>query len=185
MNKDFIPNSTQIPNNLLDFLLPKIPMAEGKCLLYICRRTYGFHKKEDEISFSQFINGIKKRNGDIIDYGTGLSRQSVASALKNLEFSGAITIKKDRRCNRYRLNLEMNIKMVVQKIDWSKKQTILCKKNRPFQAKLLDLQYTRETKSKRKKFLNWGEPVDNSSVEDKKRGLAKLKADLIKKKIMR
>ena len=58
MEKDqvnkLIPNSTQIPNVILDKIIPGIPNAEAKCLLYICRRTYGFHKEKDRISLTQF-----------------------------------------------------------------------------------------------------------------------------------
>ena len=84
MSKKLIPNSTQIPNVILDFLIPQLPGAEGKCLLYISRRTYGFHKEEDRISFTQFINGIKSKDGRQLDYGTGMARASVNEALKNL-----------------------------------------------------------------------------------------------------
>ena len=138
--KKLIPNTTQIPNIILDLLLPSLPIAEAMCLLYICRRTYGFHKDEDRISFTQFISGIKSRDGKVLDKGTGLVRQSVASALKTLAFSGAIFVEKNSKGNIYRINLEMDIEQVVQKIDQLRKQTAIGLKNRPKQVKLLDLQ---------------------------------------------
>ncbi|PIR96307.1 MAG: hypothetical protein COT92_01905 [Candidatus Doudnabacteria bacterium CG10_big_fil_rev_8_21_14_0_10_42_18] len=148
-NKKLIPNSTQIPNSVLDLLIPDLPEAEGKCLLYICRRTFGFHKDEDRISFKQFINGIKSKNGQTLDKGTGLVRQSVSEGLKNLAKSGAIIVEKNSNGNIYRLNLEMDIEKVVQKIDQSRKQTASGLKNRPKQVYLIDPQKKgkqRETK---------------------------------------
>ena len=88
MDKRLIPNSTQIPNIVLDLLVPKLPPAEARCILYISRRTFGFHRSKDRISLSQFIGGIISRDGKRLDYGTGLSRPSVVEALKNLFKAG-------------------------------------------------------------------------------------------------
>ena len=41
---------TEVPNLLLDFILPTLGLAERAVLLYICRRLLGFHKEEDAIS---------------------------------------------------------------------------------------------------------------------------------------
>ncbi len=113
----------------MDILLPRIPESEGKCLLYICRRTFGFHKEYDRISFSQFIDGIKDRSGKVLDYGTGLVRASVAEALRNLLNSEAISVKKSTKGNYYQINLHMDVDKVVQKIDWFRKQTRIGSKN--------------------------------------------------------
>lgn len=121
MSKNLIPNSTQIPNIIIDFLLPEIPEGEARCLLYIARRTYGFHKTEDRISFSQFINGIKDRSGKILDSGCGLTRASVAEALKNLAAAGAILVRADSKGNFYKINLDMDVVAVVAKIKESRK----------------------------------------------------------------
>lgn len=80
-----IPNSTQIPNVALDILLPLLHEAEARCLFYIMRRTYGFHRESDQISLSQFVSGITRYSQEgILDLGTGLSRQAVITALANL-----------------------------------------------------------------------------------------------------
>lgn len=150
MDNKLIPNSTQIPNVILDYIMPRIPLAESMCLLYICRRTFGFHKDEDRISFTQFIDGIKSRDGKVLDNGTGLVRQSVSMALKTLEYSGAIIIGRNTSGNKYKINLDMDVEEVVQKIDQYRKQTAISLKNRPKQVKLLYLQKKekqRETKS--------------------------------------
>jgi phage replication O-like protein O len=56
--------------------------AEGQILWAIMRKTYGWHKKEDEIS----INQLKE--------ATGLSRRAVVYALQNLEAKKMITVKR-------------------------------------------------------------------------------------------
>lgn len=120
---NLIPNSTQIPNLILDLVLPRISEAEARCLLYICRRTFGFHKDEDNISFSQFQNGIKSRRGEQLDFGTGLSRPAINTALQNLVAVGAISVQQNTRGNRYRLNLHMDVEKVVNEINQLRRLT--------------------------------------------------------------
>jgi hypothetical protein len=48
-----------------------------KVLLYIIRRTFGFKKDQDNISLSQMLNGIVKKNGERLDSGTGLIKPSL------------------------------------------------------------------------------------------------------------
>ena len=138
--KSLIPNSTQIPNSLLDLLVPRLPEAESRCIIYIARRTFGFHKERDRISFSQFEKGIKSRDGVVLDYGTGLSRPSVAEALRNLDGSRAIETIKTRAGNHYKINLEMDINEVVKRVNQLRELTRTGKATQPRQVKLLNLQ---------------------------------------------
>lgn len=64
---------TPIANEILDRLV-NIPLlgSEFQVLFFIIRKTYGYHKKEDRISLTQF------------EKGTGLSRPTVVKTLKNL-----------------------------------------------------------------------------------------------------
>jgi len=140
MDKRLIPNSTQIPNIVLDLLVPKLPPAEARCILYISRRTFGFHRSKDRISLSQFIGGIISRDGKRLDYGTGLSRPSVVEALKNLFKAGAIFIEKDNKGNYYEINLDMNVEEVVKKVNQLRKLTNISKESKPKQVKLFNLQ---------------------------------------------
>jgi len=112
-----IPNTTQVPNLILDLVIPRISEGEARCLLYICRRTLGFHKEEDRISFSQFENGIKSSQGRILDFGTGLSRPAINRALRNLRAAGAICIQQRTRGNRYSLNLNIDVEKVVNEVN--------------------------------------------------------------------
>jgi hypothetical protein len=90
MARSLIPNSTQVPDVLIDHWMAELSGAEFKVLLYIARRTYGFGKDRDTISLSQIANGVTKRDGTVLDRGTGASRSSVARCLKELEGRGLI-----------------------------------------------------------------------------------------------
>ena len=143
--KLLIPNSTQIPNVILDKIVPGIPESEAKCLLYICRRTYGFHKERDRISLTQFVKGIRNKDGEKLDNGAGVSRPSVVEALKHLIKSGIVLSSKDNKGNYYELNCELLgdkyvEEVVVKKINQLKKLTRSSKESKPKQVKLLNPQ---------------------------------------------
>lgn len=113
MPRALIPNSTQVPDVILDHWMAELSGAEFKVLLYIARRTYGFGKDKDAISLSQIAGGLKRRDGTVLDRGTGGSRSSVARSLKALEERGLIVrttnLSEDGREfeeNTYRINLD-------------------------------------------------------------------------------
>ena len=66
------PNYTQIPNELIDCWMDKLTGAEFKAMMFICRKTFGFHKTRDRISGSQIAKGC------------GLSRRAAVDTLKGL-----------------------------------------------------------------------------------------------------
>ena len=80
-----MPHYTQVPDELFDMLMSHLSGAELKVLLYIIRRTFGFKKQRDSISLSQMVSGIKTKDGEVLDKGTGLGKSSVARALNKLE----------------------------------------------------------------------------------------------------
>ena len=87
-------NSTPIPDEFFDMLAVQLSEAELRVLLYIMRRTFGFKKTADAISLSQLTDGIRKRDGSMLDHGTGLSRPSVLKAINGLQTKGIIQIEK-------------------------------------------------------------------------------------------
>jgi hypothetical protein len=84
------PNTTPVPDVFFDVLAPALKEAELRVLLYIIRRTYGFKKAADSISLRQMVDGIVKRDGQVLDRGTGLSKSGVTKALRALLDMGII-----------------------------------------------------------------------------------------------
>lgn len=86
----YSPRTTPVPDNFFDDVLPDLSGAELKVLLYIFRRTFGWKKDRDNISLSQLVSGITKKDGTILDRGTGLSKSTVAVALTSLVKKGMV-----------------------------------------------------------------------------------------------
>src|SRR5688572_32766544 len=85
------PNTTQCPDIYFDQVFPLLKEAELKALLYIVRRTFGFKKNRDPISFNQFLRGITTRDGRVLDLGCGIrDRTTLSRALKALEAMGVV-----------------------------------------------------------------------------------------------
>lgn len=85
-----IPNSFQYPNYYSDELMWLLSGDEQKVLLYTVRRILGFHKEKDNISLSQYTDGLHTKTGEVLDYGTGLNRPAVISAIEMLVACGII-----------------------------------------------------------------------------------------------
>jgi hypothetical protein len=85
------PNTTPVPDVIFDELLTLLREGELKALLYICRRTFGFKKDRDSISFNQFLKGITTREGKVLDRGCGVKdRTTLSRALKSLVELGIV-----------------------------------------------------------------------------------------------
>ena len=82
--------------NIINGWVHKLTGAEFKCLWYVLRHTYGWQKTSDKISTSQFMRGIKKRNGEWLDRGTGLSKPKVIESLRKLEEYGFVFSHKEK-----------------------------------------------------------------------------------------
>jgi DNA-binding MarR family transcriptional regulator len=82
-----VPNSTQVPNEVLDRMLPHLSLSELKVLLFLVRKTFGYGKSRgDYIPLSQILKG------DGISMGTGLTKKSALSAISTLEKAGLIRV---------------------------------------------------------------------------------------------
>jgi hypothetical protein len=84
------PNGTIFPDVLIDRVMPHLSGAEFKVLAYVVRRTFGFKKESDSISLDQICNGITRRDGSVLDEGTGLARKTAVAAIHGLEGKGVI-----------------------------------------------------------------------------------------------
>ena len=100
-----VPNYTQIPNVYFDEIMQTLNQTENIVFLVIMRKTFGWHKKRDKISYSQImeLTGIK-------------SRTTVSTALKGLLEKGLIETQKAGQLISY----TVSINGPVQKIDQSK-----------------------------------------------------------------
>ena len=76
-------NYTRIVNRVIEELV-KVPLlgAEMAVCLFIIRKTYGYHKKEDEISLTQFEAALNR------------SRPTIVKALKNLQLVNILKLVK-------------------------------------------------------------------------------------------
>lgn len=80
----FILNSYQTPNDYVDRFLHLYTGEELKVLTYTVRRIFGFQKRQDHISISQYQHGLFDEEGNRLDHGTGLARGTVIKALASL-----------------------------------------------------------------------------------------------------
>ncbi|MBA7491877.1 hypothetical protein ES702_02425 [subsurface metagenome] len=117
-----------VPDEIFDILLPYLGYAELKVLMYLVRRTFGFKKDSDSVSLTQICRGIKKRDGEVLDGGTGLSRPAVIKALKVLENNRIIITHRglntrgEKQINTYSLNI---IHRVGKLLNYPSKGTLL------------------------------------------------------------
>ncbi len=89
------PGTTATPDYVFDFLLKELTGNELKALMYIIRRTFGFGKSADAISLSQFREGIKTKDGKVLNVGCGIGHNRlILAALAGLEKKGYVVSQK-------------------------------------------------------------------------------------------
>lgn len=72
---------TKIPHRIYDAVLAqKLSASQEKAVLYIIRKTYGFHKSEDAISISKMASD------------TGFTRKTMVNAIHDLEKMGIVRL---------------------------------------------------------------------------------------------
>ena len=107
MSKLLIPNFTPVPNFLFDEAMPRLSKAALKVLLAVVRKTYGFQKICDAISFTQ------------LQRQTGLGRAGVVRGIAELGELLKVTkggVSHDS--NEYELNIEIATSELVSKWNW-------------------------------------------------------------------
>lgn len=105
-------NTTQVPDEIFDYWLPRLSDNELFVLLYVTRRTLGFAKASDIISPHQFLRGITTRDGVALDEGCGVSARRLYDALRGLVAKGLISI--ERRIDPRRGNLPSRYSLVFE-----------------------------------------------------------------------
>jgi len=119
MSKLLIPNTTQVPNVILDEVIPKLTSSPVRVLLAIIRLTYGFQKSSDRIS----QRSLAKK--------TGLSRRNVIKGVKALDgiiqiIPGKKGLKTWEGANEYSLNLDISTGLLE---GLTRAQTVTCVQN--------------------------------------------------------
>jgi phage replication O-like protein O len=100
-----LPNYTQIPNEFIE-AMPKYNGAVVKAFLCVCRKTIGWHKTSDRISFTQ------------LSTLTGLTTKTLQGAMKVLIEDGWISRTKTKIGIVYDLNMsESSVGEVHQKVN--------------------------------------------------------------------
>lgn len=95
-----------VPSLILEEWLTKLSLPELRCLLYICRRTWGFRKEWDAIAIQQFVSGVVSKDGNQVDNGIGFSETYVRSTIRNLESKGLIEVnRRNTKAHLYRLTV--------------------------------------------------------------------------------
>lgn len=93
MNLDNNKNFTQVPNKIIEALMKiNLPAYEGRLIQAIIRKTYGYHKSKDKISYSQF------------EELTGIGRRHIGRAINSLEEKNLIRIDRSKSINTYSIN---------------------------------------------------------------------------------
>jgi hypothetical protein len=74
----------------MDEWLPDLGGSELKVLLYLIRRTFGFHRHQTEVGLRAICNGVPGK-----DHGTGLHIETASAAIKSLEEKGILLAKRE------------------------------------------------------------------------------------------
>jgi len=112
----------------------------------------------DRIGLEQFAKGIKSRLGEQLDFGSGIGRSAAKIALANLESANIINIRRNQnnRANGYELNMVVDIKRAILKIDQLKGEQNERKKKGAPQKKLFTMAKAQnKPKGEHKIFTEW------------------------------
>src|SRR5579859_2850729 len=93
---DLMPNSTQVPNVLLDRIMPVATPATFKVLMCVARQTYGWRKEWDAISLTQ------------LQEKTGLSDRCVIDTMEDLRKAGLV-LRRDGEQAQYGMEYALNL----------------------------------------------------------------------------
>jgi hypothetical protein len=78
-------NFFRLPNEWTDITARVTSLAEMKLVEYVLKHTWGYSEFDvvKKITTDEFMHGRKKKSGERIDNGTGLSKPSVIAGLKS------------------------------------------------------------------------------------------------------
>ena len=90
-------NWFRLPNEWTDITSKISSLAELKVIEYVLRHTWGFSEYGElkRITLNEFEHGRKKKNGERLDLGIGLSRPSVISGIRQAVADGFLIVAVD------------------------------------------------------------------------------------------
>src|SRR5437588_10003867 len=85
-------NFFRLPNEWTDITAHVTSLAEMKLVEYVLKHTWGYSEFDmvKKITTDEFMYGRKKKSGERIDIGTGLSKPSVIAGLKSAVAHGLL-----------------------------------------------------------------------------------------------
>ena len=164
----FIANSFQIPNAFVDETLCKLSGNACKIYLLIVRKTRGWHKEADKISYSQ----IQK-------YAGVNHRATVSKAIDELLEIGLISVKKgnEKSMSEYRLNDDFtgSKNEPVKKCTSSKNEPASSKNELETGSKNehTEIHYIKNTKEKYREYEHTHENLENSQTAKSNKSTSK------------
>ena len=94
------PMFTPIPDEIYDIFLHVLSNRAYLVMRYVCRHTFGWKKKMDDISLAQMVNGIVTKDGKRIDYGCGIkNRGSIIKGIREAEQAGVLVVRRNTKAN--------------------------------------------------------------------------------------
>src|SRR5436305_5130477 len=90
-------NFFRLPNEWTDITAQITSLAEMKLVEYVLKHTWGYSEFDmvKKITTDEFMHGRRKKNGERIDIGTGLSNKSVIEGLNKAVEHGLLEVEID------------------------------------------------------------------------------------------
>src|SRR6266513_1057847 len=90
-------NFFRLPNEWTDITARITSLAELKLVEYVLKHTWGYSEFDmvKKITTDEFMSGRKKKDGERIDHGTGLSNKSVIEGLQKAVQHGLLEVETD------------------------------------------------------------------------------------------
>lgn len=149
---------TKIANEIMDAIINyRIPGEQMQCLLLIIRKTYGYNKKDDFISNSQFCEA------------TGLKKPNVCRAINGLIDKNIVIKKDNRKIPSYQFNKNYNKwKLLSKKITVIKNDNAVIKNDNDLLSKKIPTKERKENIQKKEKKIYKRKVFKPPSFEDVK-----------------
>ncbi len=111
-------NYSKLPHVFVEYLPRISSLAELKVLLYILRHTWGYSEfdRPKRITLDEFQNGRKKKDGERLDSGIGMSINAIKDGIRRAVEQGFIIQTSDGR-DKARSSHEYTLNMRVSEVD--------------------------------------------------------------------